>query len=383
MCSFFKIKRLPVIFLFTIYFIMFSCGKKIHNEVKFDTTVYKPSISSGFEIKTDGNSGNSLIQIINPWQGADFITKNFLIVRNGDKPSGYNGQYVLGDINRIVCMSSTHIGMIEALGETDKIVGVSGMPFISNQYIREHESTIPDIGYEGNMDYETLAAINPDLVLLFSINGESSMEKKLEELGIPYLYIGDYLEEDPLGKAEWIIPIAEVLGKRETGIEIFNEISQRYNSLKYMVEEANLGRPKVMLNAPIGDSWFMPSKRSYVARMMKDAGADYVYKKDTGSTSLPIDMEEAYKNIETSDFWINPGTISNLSELKTSLPKFKDTKPVRNGNVYNNNRILSSGGGNDCYESGVMNPDLILKDLIKIFHPELIEDDFTYYHKLK
>lgn len=363
--------------------VFFSCVKKEGKETTYIQPLYQNSVSKGFEINSGENTDNTLIRVKNPWQGAENIKKDFLIVRDGEIPENYEGQFIRGKADRIICMSSTHIAMLEALGATDKIVGVSGLPYISNPYIRQHENFIPDVGYEGNMNYELLLAAKPDLVLLFSVNGNSSLEQRLEEFGIPYLYIGDYVEEDPLGKLEWIVPIAEVIGKREEGERIFNDISTRYLSMKRKVENYESVKPKVMLNAPFGDSWFMPSTSSYVARMIKDAGADYVYTKDTGSTSLPIDIEEAYILLDQSDFWLNTGTFKTIPDLKSSLPRFQNSKPVTNGKVYNNNLITSSGGGNDCYESGVVNPDLILKDLIKIFHPELVEEEFTYYHQLQ
>lgn len=361
---------------------LLACGSKEKEDTKMDSEIYTPSISDKFEIRGTEESANTLIRVKNPWQDALGIDKELLIVRDSVSSVDYEGSYLNGEARRIVCMSSTHVAMLDALGAADRIVGVSGMPYISNRYVRENQSRIPDVGYEGNMDYETLLGAHPDLVLLYSINGESAIEKKLKEFGIPFLYVGDYVEEDPLGKAEWVIPIAEVIGKREEGIKLFNDICKRYNAMKEKVADSNLNRPKVMLNAPIGDSWFMPSVKSYVARMMEDAGAEYVFKKETVSGSIPIDIEEAYLLEEQADFWLNPGGMKSLEELKATFPKFGETKTVKAEKVYNNNRLTSPGGGNDCFESGVVNPDLILRDLIKIFHPDLIEEDFVYYQKL-
>ena len=120
------------------------------------------------------------------------------------------------------------------------------------------------------------------------------MEGKLKELNIPFMYVGDYLEESPLGKAEWLVALAEVTGKRTEGEKVFADIPVRYNALKKRVTDAAIDAPSVMLNTPYGDNWFMPSTESYVARLIKDAGGDYIYKKNTGNASAPIDLEEAY-----------------------------------------------------------------------------------------
>ena len=120
-----------------------------------------------------------------------------------------------------------------------------------------------------------------------------------------------------------------------------------------------------------------------MAKLIEDAGGEYIYKKNTGTSSLPIDLEEAFQLISKTDYWLNLNNLNSIDELKSEVPKFSETKVVKEGNIYNNNYRRSSGGGNDCFETGVINPDLILRDLIKIFHPELINEDFVYYHKLK
>lgn len=352
--------------------------KDVYND--FDHTIYSPRYSIGFDIKSDKDSLNHIISVYNPWQGAKNVT-TALMLSPRNKESIPATETLNGVANRIVCMSSTHVAMLEALGATDKIVAVSGKQYLTNDSLRE--SYIPDIGYEGNIDYETLLSVKPDLVLLFSVNGASSMEAKLKELNIPYVYIGDYTEENPLGKTEWIVALAEIIGQREKGINIFNEIEHRYNSLVNLVKNHNQVKPKVMVNAPFADFWYMPSTESYIARIISEAGGDYIYKKNTGNASLPIDMEEALQLVGHSDIWINIGAFNSKMEVINSFPKFKDLKCVRNGSLYNNNRLSSPGGGNDCYESGVVNPDLILSDLIKIFHPGLINQEFTYYHKLE
>lgn len=345
---------------------LLSCGRKQDETSVTLNEVYTPRYSKNFKIENIDGTSHSVISVYNPWQGAEQVARQLEVKK---------------DAERIVCMSSTHIAMLDALGETGRIVGVSGKQYVSNPKIRESE--IPDVGYEGNMDYETLLAACPDLVLLFSVNGASSLEPKLKEFDIPFLYVGDYVEEDPLGKAEWLVPLAEVIGKRAEGERLFKEIEQRYLSLRDKVKDSVNTAPKVMVNAPFLDVWYMPSTESYVARMIKDAGGEYIYQKNTGSSSEPIDIEEALALVSDTDFWINIGAVNTLDELKSVFPKFAKFPCVTSGKVYNNNRLSTPGGGNDCYESGVVNPDVILHDMVKIFHPELVNEEFTYYRQLK
>lgn len=359
-------------------------GKKTASISDFSNQLYTPEYASGFSIKGADGYESSIITVTNPWQGADSITTQLFIARGGESaPEGFTGQVLEVDASRIVAMSSTHIAMLNAIGEAGRVVGVSGIDYISNPVISANRDSIGDVGYEGNINYELLISLDPDLVLLYGVNGASSMEGKLNELGIPFMYVGDYLEESPLGKAEWMVALSEVVGKRTEGEQVFGGIPVRYNDLKKRVADTVLDAPSVMLNTPYGDSWFMPSTESYVARLVKDAGGDYIYKKNTGNASLPIDLEEAYKLTSEADMWLNVGMANTLDELKTSCPKFSDTRCFRNGSVWNNNLKTNVAGGNDYYESAVVNPDILLRDLVKIFHPELVEEDFVYYKQLK
>ena len=375
----------PLLSILLLFVMLVSCGdSKNANPEEFNLSLYTPEYASGFDIKGAAGLKSTLITISNPWQGTDSITTYLFIARDGESaPEGFDGQVLRGDAMRIIAMSSTHIAMLDAVDAADRVVGVSGIDYISNPTVQARRDNVGDVGYEGNIDYEQILSLAPDLVLLYGVSGASSMEGKLMELGIPYMYVGDYLEESPLGKAEWLVLLSEVVGKREAGEKKFSEIPMRYNALKKKVAEASLDAPEVMLNTPYGDSWLMPSTESYVARLVADAGGHCVYQKNTGNTSMPINLEEAYLLTSRADVWINVGTASSLNELSNLCPKFTDTRCFRNCHVYNNNLRTNAAGGNDYYESAVVNPDILLRDLVKIFHPELVEEDFVYYRQLK
>ncbi|MDE5839286.1 MAG: ABC transporter substrate-binding protein [Muribaculaceae bacterium] len=363
---------------------MLSCVRSNSDNLsEFSKTLYNPKEASGFTLSAKDGAESTLLTVSNPWQGADSVASQLFIARKGEEaPLAYKGQVLDGEAHRIATTSSTHIAMLDALGANDRIVAVSGINYITNPEIQKRRDKIADIGYEGNFDYEALLAADPDIVLLYGVNGASSMEKKLRELGIPFMYIGDYVEESPLGKTEWIVPIAEIIGQRQKGEKVFTEISDRYNSLKKKVADTAIDAPSVMLNVPYGDSWFMPSASSYMARLISDAGADYIYDKDTGNTSLPIDLEQAYTLASQADFWLNVDRMTSISDLASKCPKFKDTRVFSNGYIYNNTLRANSNGGNDFFESGITNPDLVLRDLVHIFHPELSDAPLVYYKKL-
>ena len=377
----------------TVYFILLSaatflisCASNTTGIDAYTETLYKPSYASGFEIVGAEGRQSTLLKVFNPWQGAENTETTLFIVRNGEKiPAGFTGQVVKAGARRIVCLSSTYVAMLDALGQVDRVVGVSGRNYISNKYVTTHPEAVADIGFDGNIDYELLLAQRPDLVLLFGVSGASGMESKLLEMGIPFCYIGEYLEESPLGKAEWLVAVAETIDRREEGERAFAPIPERDEALKAKVAES-AARPKVMINAPYGDSWFMASAESYVARLIADAGGDYIYRENTSNRSLPIDLEKAYLLASGADVWINAGSFRTLAEFRARLPKFAGVPCVRRGEIYNCDRRTNAAGGNDYWESGVVRPDVVLHDLIAVFHPEALDAadrEMHYYRKLE
>ena len=314
----------------TVYFILLSaatflisCASNTTGIDAYTETLYKPSYASGFEIVGAEGRQSTLLKVFNPWQGAENTETTLFIVRNGEKiPAGFTGQVVKAGARRIVCLSSTYVAMLDALGQVDRVVGVSGRNYISNKYVTTHPEAVADIGFDGNIDYELLLAQRPDLVLLFGVSGASGMESKLLEMGIPFCYIGEYLEESPLGKAEWLVAIAEITDSREKGEAVFEPVPERYDALRAKVAAATSKHPKVMINTPYAGSWFMASTESYVARLIADAGGDYIYEKNTSNRSLPIDLEEAYMlTTAQADMWLNAGSAASLGELKAQYPE--------------------------------------------------------------
>ncbi len=362
-----------------------SCRGPMGGVGEYTVPIYTPRYASGFEIVGAEGRASTILIVRNPWQGADEVVTSLFIARDGETPpADFDGQVLQGDARRVVCMSSTHVAMLDAVGSVESVVGVSGIDFVTNEYVVANRDRVGDVGYDNNVDYERVVALDPDLVLLYGVTGASVMEPKLRELGIPYVYIGEYVEQVPLGKTEWMVAVAEVVGRRAEAEHLFNQIPERYDALRQMAAAAATPKPKVMINTPYADSWFMASTTSYVARLIADAGGDYIYPKNTSNTSQPIDLEEAAILISQADVWINAGSVATLKDMRSEYPKFADMRCVEQGQIFNFDRRMSPRGGNDYWESGVVRPDVVLRDLIKIFHPELMEDEeFFYYRKLE
>lgn len=364
--------------------ILNGCSHAGITTADFTVTIYEPQYAEGFEICRTEDGESTLLRIHNPWQGADKVVHELLIRRNHEPiPDGFTGQVLEGSARRIVCLSSSYVAMLDALSEVERVVGVSGIDFVTNPYIQAHRKEIGDVGYDGHLNYELLVALNPDLVLLYGVNGASEMEAKLRELKIPFVYIGEYLEQSPLGKAEWMLFVGELIGCRDKAATRFAPIPARYHALRRKATQAT-SRPRVMLNTPYRDTWFMPSVENYAVQLITDAGGDYLFPENRSTRSVAIDLEEAYLLTSQADCWINLGTVQSLAELRRQFPRFADVGCVQRGAIWNNTLRWSATGGNDFWESGVVHPDWVLADLIRIFHPSLLPDhEFVYYKPLK
>lgn len=364
-------------------------GEPARSLEEFATVVYEPSCAMGFDISGAEGAASTLITVRNPWQGAEGVEKRLFISREGERaPEGFEGQVIEGSAERVVCMSSTYVAMIDAIGCTERVVGVSGIDFIYNSRVREaaSEGRVHDVGHDSNINFELLLTLRPDVVLIYGVAGENGVANaKLDELNIPYLYLGDYVEESPLAKAEWTVVVAEILGVRERGEELFAGIENRYLELRKQVEESATERPTVMFNTPYRDTWYMPSSRSYAVRIVEDAGGRYVYDGNHGTASQPIDLEQAYVLTREADYWINVGQYATLEDLRRDNPRFVGAKAVREGRVYSSDRRSTAAGGSDFWESAVVNPDVVLRDLVAILHPELnlVSEELTYYKRIE
>ena len=357
-------------------------GSTPFDHTLFSEVIYSPTHATGFEIRGCEEGNSTLIVVKNPWQGADDVEQMLLIDRDGTfNTSGTDIQRIDHDAKRIICMSSSYVAMLSTIDKQEAIAGVSGINFISDEYVAANSDKIGDVGYDNNINYEMVVALNPDLVLLYGVMGASGMESKLRELGIPYLYLGEYVESSPLGKAEWMVAVGEITGARDKAVEIFSTISERYTALATEVSLAAKERKQVMLNTPYRDSWFIPSEQNYIARIIRDAGGEPFTIAGTGNSSQPIDIEQAYIWASEADIWLNVGACNSLEELIRQNPKFADVKAVREKRVYNNNARQTTQGGSDFWESGVVRPDVILQDLVTILQGN--EGELYYYKQLK
>lgn len=359
-----------------------GCGSS-SRQMEWGERLYHNHSARGYEIvATVGAS--SVLRILSPWPGSKGVVKEVFISRNGESaPEGFGGMVLRSSPRRVVCMSSSHIAFVDALGFVESVVGVSGAEYISNGHIKEgiQSGEVVEVGYDSNVNYEKLVALRPDVIFIYGTTGEnSSMSMKLDELNIPYVYLSDHTETSPLGKSEWVVALGEIFDQREEAEELFGEIAERYESLR-MAAISYKGRPKVMLNSPYKDTWFVPADDSYVVRLIEDAAGEYVCKGSEGALSRPISGESAFVYLSEADFWLHTNSARDMQTLVAENPKFVTTRVVKQGNVYNCTAKSTPAGGSDFWESGALWADRVLADMIAILHPEEACGHTLYYYE--
>ncbi|MBW6500409.1 MAG: ABC transporter substrate-binding protein [Bacteroidales bacterium] len=334
------------------------------------------------------HDGYTRLTILNPWQGASGVNQTWYLVRRGEEiPEGIDQQSIIYvPIRKIICMSSTHLAMAIALNEEASVIGVSGAGFLYETALvnRYEEGLIRDVGYDDNLNKEMIVNLTPDLVMAYGVGGESSgYLGKIRELGIKVLVNADYLETDPLGKAEWLKLFGALYCRETLADSIFDSIAGEYHLVRDFIRDNSTERPAVLLGLPFRDTWFISPGNSYISRMITDAGGNYLWSETNSAATIPMGIENVYLRALKADYWLNPGSANSVNDILAIDMRLKDLPCFRNGNIYNNNKRTNDRGANDYWESGTVKPHLLLKDMVTILHPELFsESDLLYYRKI-
>jgi len=374
---------------FVLTLISSSCVQKERKHAKSESALPGLIITKAERFTLKKTDSCTILTIRNPWQGATDIEQVYYLVSRSSGLLHYadTSHIIRVPVKRIICTSTTHVAMIAALGEEASIAGVSGSKYIYNESVAERirSGSIPDIGYDAGINNELILKINPDLLVMYGIGGEGQgYTGKLKEMGIKIMFDADYLENDPLGKAEWIKLFGSLFCKETVSDSIFKSIALSYEKLKDHISGEIKNRPSVLLGLPFKDIWYISPGNSYISRLIDDAGGHYLWNNMESSMSMPYSLEDVYFKSARAEFWLNTGSAISKSEIAAFDPRLTTIESFINGNLYNNNKRISPGGGNDYWESGTINPQVILKDIASILHPGLFKDyDLVYYRKIE
>jgi len=321
-----------------------------------------------------------------PWRSSGDPERYLLVPRDAVIPESFRNHRVVElPVRSVATLSTTYLAHLERLGVADRLVGLANFDHVCSTTVREliDGGGLAELGENQAVNVELLIELDPDMVLGYGIGVvEDDNHPALFEAGLDVVLTTEFLEPTPLARAEWIKFIALFFQREAEAEALFSEMERRYLELQRRVRLAGQ-RPTVLLNADFQGVWYLPGGQSYMATLLGDAGADYIWSDEPSATTAAYDVESVFERGARAEFWLNPGQARSLPELLSLDQRYSGFDAVSGCRVYNCTARLGPGGGNDIWETGVANPHLVLADLVRIFHPDLLPDhDLIWYHRL-
>ncbi len=331
------------IFLLLIFFLIsFSCKKEISKSESGNIT-----ISSRVNYSDDSKN-----LIINSGKFKNVISKQKL------------------PFQKTMLLNSSLIGFFSELNLESKITGVSSTEYIFSEKIHQliRENKILNIGNEQKYDIEKILSNKPDVIFTNYVPNFANTYDILKKNDIEVIFLDEFLEQNPIEKSKYLLLFGKLFGEEEKAEKAFKNIENDYKKIQKLASKYQT-KPNILCNEMYGSQWFLPGGKSFIARLIYDAGGNYILKDNKESSSIPLSFEEVFVKSENANYWINISPHRNKKELLTLNQNYSKMKIFNTGKLYMiNNR--EKDGANDYFETGVVRCDLVLRDYFKIFHPE-------------
>ena len=285
-------------------------------------------------------------------------------------------------IQKLVVTSTSHIPFLSLLGIPEALVGFPNTQYISSAGIRKRidQGLVQNVGDASGLNFESLIALQPELVITYLSGADHSELQQLDQSGIPHVLNFDFMEETPLGRAEWIKFIGLLLGKTKQAESVFAVIENEYRTLQRHTRNLAI-RPTVFSGILYGDTWFAPGANSFAAKLIEDAGGAYSWSDLKSSGSVELSLEAVMDRNASTDFWIGPGDYTTKADLLRADTRYVHFQAFRMDQIYNSHGRIGSTGGFEYFELAGARPDLVLGDLISIFHPESLPNHELYFYQ--
>jgi len=373
-------QKLKLLFLVVI---ITSCNKENRQN---ENVVYLNKIehSKGFSLVSYKDV--SVVEVINPWPNSTQNYKYVLYKNKSSIPDSLKKYKAIKiPLQKIVVTSTTHIPSLEMLNVESTLCAFPNTNYVSSVKTREliNKGKVREIGSNQDLNTEVLLELQPDVIIGFGIDNSNKTFSNLEKNGLNVMYNGDWTEESPLGKAEWIKFFGALYDKNNEAEKIFNTIKKDYLKAKKIASKTKQ-YPTILCGAIYENQWYLPKGDSWASLFLKDAYSNYLWKETIGKGSLSLSFETVLDKAQNADFWIGPGQFTSLNAMLDSNDNYKHFKAFKNKTVYSFSSKKGATGGVIYYELASNRPDLVLKDLIKITHPELLPDyQLYFFEKLK
>ena len=375
-----------ILFIALLFLFFISCKKQKDDKILTNHSKYSTSINyaKGFDIAY--RDGYKVITVKNIWPGSEKEFRYALVEKGHllEKPESFD-EIITIPINEIVVTSTTHIPSLEMLEVDTTLVGFPSLDYISSQKTRKriNQGLIKELGKNEDLNTESLLDLNPDIIVSFAIDNQDKTLKTIKKTGIPLVYNGDWTESSPLAKAEWIKFFAAFYDKDTLANRLFSNIENEYLNAKKIALNAK-SKPTVLSGAMYKDIWYLPQGKSWAAQFIADANGDYLWKETKGTGSHSLSLESVLEKAEHAEIWIGPSYYTNLVQLKKAHAVYQYFDSFKNKKVYSFTNKVGETGGLIYFELAPNRPDIVLKDIIKILHPELLPNHkFYFFDQLK
>lgn len=365
--------------LFLVFFLFIQCKKESQQEAEIQSPANEIHYAKGLEIYK--HNGFTIVKITSPWPNAKEQFTYILQEKNGIIPDSLKQFTAISvPIKSIVVTSTTHIPALELLGVENTLVGFPNTDYISSVKTRKLIATgkVREVGTNETLNTEVLIDMNPDVIVSFGLNNSNPTLDNLKKSGLKVMLNGDWTEQSPLGKAEWIKFFGALYGLDSKANTLFSEIEKEYKNTLALAQKATR-KPTVLSGAMFQEQWYVPQGESWASLFLKDAKANYLWADSKGTGSLSLPFETILEKAQEAEYWISPGDFSSLQQMSESNPHYKQFDAFQNKKVYSYAINKGAKGGIVYFEWSPTRPDWVLKDLIKIFHPELLPNHKLFF----
>lgn len=366
-----------------ILFVFVQCKT---DSKKKNTIISKNEVTYAKGFSLQNYEGFSVINVSNPWPKASKTYKYILQEKNGIIPDSLNQNAIIQvPVKSIVVTSTTHIPSLEMLGEENALVGFPNLDYISSEKVRARidAKKVKEVGNNQSLNTEVILDLQPELIVGYGIDNNNPALDNLEKSGLKIMFNGDWNEETPLGKAEWIKFFGVLFGKQKQAATQFAEIEKNYLQTIELAKKAT-NKPTVLAGDIFEGKWYLPSGTSWGSLILKQAQSNHLWQETSGTGSLSLSFETVFEKAKNAEFWITSGQFLTLEAMKKANPHYEEFTAFKNKNVYSFCAKKGKTGGILYYELAPNRPDIVLKDLVKILHPELLVGYKPYFfEKLK
>lgn len=379
-------KQLKYLLGFGALLSILSCNQsqtKVVNTTQTGTSV-DISYAEGFLITHFED--HTILEVTAAFPGSDksypyvLVPRTLSRKRKEEIQKYYPQKIIETPVQSVVVTSTTHIPSLEMLGVENSLTGFPNLDYVSSEKTRAliRQGKVKELGQNEALNTEIAIDLHPDVVVGFGVEGQNKSLNSLEKAGISVLYNGDWVEKDPLGKAEWIKFFGVLYDREIKADSIFNEIAHQYESTKALIAHV-ASKPTVLSGAMFKDVWYLPHGDSWPAKLIADAGGNYLWSDIEGTGSIALSIESVLEKGHTADFWIAPAQYSSYSKLENDHAIYASFEAFKNKKVYTFATKKGETGGMLYYELAPNRPDLVLKDMVHYLHPTLLPDYTPYF----